>query len=492
MTARAASGKLHPITLTNQKIPMDNNSHSTPADQASTPDHVDQRLITFPAFENGKDPHASNRTTDGPEKKEKEKKEQKPAIDWDDLLLELASWMEGERLYIGCDQNIRQQVTKKVTGLSPDVLHTEMLLHIRKSHTVTSNTLKEAILCFITAQSKARRFQMHASLTATAHEVEGSTNLEKWVRAVTGACQETDLAVMRHYIWSVKRSMLDLDMCHHIMPIIYSPLQGIGKSQAVAKLMAPLQELCLNDLKAEILTDDRFRKSLSIYHAGIWDELGGMQKADAEALKQTITSTEVSYRPMYTNGCSTILNRMRLIGTSNRSVDDISRDATGNRRFYEIAAQDRMDWPTINSLDYAAIWASVDARADSPIHPFIQQIQAIQAEQRSPDAIEAWLEADGMAALFGEGAPPVGSFVGAQVPTSKRQGLPLHVVKARFVDYRKDICLEGDYVQVPSDPLFSSRLKQLGWTVSRPANGGGRTRQRVYTPPTKSVLQKDS
>ena len=53
-----------------------------------------------------------------------------------------------------------------------------------------------------------------------------------------------DIAVVKHFVWQVKRKLIGLPVDHHIMPILFGKSGG-GKSVAIHKLVEPLKELTL-------------------------------------------------------------------------------------------------------------------------------------------------------------------------------------------------------------------------------------------------------
>ena len=48
-------------------------------------------------------------------------------------------------------------------------------------------------------------------------------------------------AVLKHFIWQVKQKLLRRPVKHHLMPVVFSPEQGSGKTTFVQKFLGPLQ-----------------------------------------------------------------------------------------------------------------------------------------------------------------------------------------------------------------------------------------------------------
>ena len=111
--------------------------------------------------------------------------------------------------------------------------------------------------------------------------------LADWVRAATGAVSPLDLAVMRHFIWQVKRKLLGLPVEHHMMPILYGRTGG-GKSVAVHKLLEPVKEVTLcRDMS--VFSDSFGRRQFARNFVMFFDEMEKCCGVDVNALKNIIT-----------------------------------------------------------------------------------------------------------------------------------------------------------------------------------------------------------
>ena len=101
---------------------------------------------------------------------------------------------------------------------------------------------------------------------------------------------------------------------------------------------------------------------------------------------------------MRTNALEKAPQNLTFIGCSNSlSVAELIRDTTGTRRFAGLHTKHDMDWQVVNSIDWQAVWQSVDEKAEDPITPFKAKLDAVQAEDRLETPFEAWvqqLEAD--------------------------------------------------------------------------------------------------
>jgi hypothetical protein len=237
---------------------------------------------------------------------------------------------------------------------------------------------------------KARRSEVLSAVTAAETVADGQGELVRWVKAVTGREDPVDIAVMAHFLWQVKRRSKGLEVDHDIMPIVVGG-QGDGKSRAVKRLCAPLEELNLA-VNATTLTDDRCKEALADYVVGIWDELQGGSKADVQALKNIITADIVAYRELGSHTYNVLPKTITLIATSNDPVADIIPDTGGARRYYEVLSNSpRCDWETINDISYVLLWQAVSHLDPAPILPVLDAVKVRQRALVHQDSISLWL-----------------------------------------------------------------------------------------------------
>lgn len=221
---------------------------------------------------------------------------------------------------------------------------------------------------------------------------EESPELERWLRAVRPEADATDLAVMSHWIWLVKRKLFSLPVGNHLMPI-FCGLTNTGKSVAIRKLIAPLKAIASeSDLKR--LSDGREDFVLIDSYIMFLDEMAKANSADVESLKTKITADHIEYRKLGTNAKIKGPQNASFIGTSNYSVVDVIKDPTSSRRYYELWVNARCDWKTINEIDYLAIWRSIDETKDGSFYlqGHADVIRERQEVIRDRDSVEEWLE----------------------------------------------------------------------------------------------------
>lgn len=217
------------------------------------------------------------------------------------------------------------------------------------------------------------------------------TPLRTFIRAMTGAENEKVLAVMAHFLWTVKRRLSGKEVVFHIMPIIYGA-QNAGKSLSLQRLFKPLTNLTL-ELHLTDVTDPRYYFSLSKSFVVILDEMAGAKKADVESLKKQITASYNDVRKLGTNTVIKVKQNASFIGTTNRAASELIFDSTGMRRFYEIRTLEKLDWDAINGIDYEALYQGINENLERGyIEPLLQEISLDQEELVTPDELTVFCE----------------------------------------------------------------------------------------------------
>ncbi len=271
--------------------------------------------------------------------------------------------------------------------------------------------------------------------------------LESFVTAAIVNPSALEIAVVKHFVWQVKRKMLKLPVTYHMMPVFYGP-QGSGKSTAILKLLSPLGELVSTPTGFNFVKDYReiqiFKDNFAIFS----DEMAQADKADVNVLKNLISSPFVENRVMKLSTRERYANNATMIGATNRPLKDVIMDDTGARRFYELTCPSRMDYSAINAIDYALIWNAIDAEAESPIVPLWNEIAAVQEERfRSKGPVELWMEEKGLE-VDNEG-----------------EGIDTEIALKQFVDY------EGGHW---TNSSFGKTLSRLGVKKKRIRRGNDR------------------
>jgi hypothetical protein len=113
-----------------------------------------------------------------------------------------------------------------------------------------------------------------------------------------------------------------------------------------------------------------------------------------EDFKKQTTAKYNDVREYHSQNVIKVRQRVTFFGTSNKPVAEILYDTTGMRRYYEVACQDKMDWETINSINYLAIWQGVDEnKPDGYLGERAAEINLEQQKLVGIDDISAFMEA---------------------------------------------------------------------------------------------------
>lgn len=195
-------------------------------------------------------------------------------------------------------------------------------------------------------------------------------------------------AVIKSFIWQVRRKLHGLPIPSPLMPVIQG-LQEKGKSYFVKKLIEPYEEL-VSSSDFSAITDDR---NIDLWRSFIivLDEMSKCAKSDVEAIKHVVTAEYLERRPMRTNSSVTIRQLASFIGTTNPSLAEIMKDETGNRRFVEVRWNPDYVIGGVDRFDYSAAWGSVHQSDADPMAEFKELLKAVQADSRNHGPVEGWL-----------------------------------------------------------------------------------------------------
>jgi hypothetical protein len=237
-----------------------------------------------------------------------------------------------------------------------------------------------------------RRKTVEAVCAAVAYVPKAADEqVRSFARAVTGKDDRLVIAVIKHFIWQVKRKLNRLPVEHHLMPIVVGKTRG-GKSTAVQKLLTPLTELVGGDgLGLNVLSDERYNYLLTQFYVMVFDEMDKAMRTDVEALKSRITLPTVSWRVLGTNMSSGGANVATFIGTSEKPVSQLINDSLGAGRFFQLDAQERLDWHAINDADSLAMWRSVDEHGPAPIEAFLPALREHQDRIKATGTVEEFV-----------------------------------------------------------------------------------------------------
>ena len=405
------------------------------------------------------------------------------------LIAALHEHLARKRLMVDAVGHWRDRDSEAISTLTTDIIAREFAMDYRRDKRIGMPYICETLESIAHQWELRRRQELIAVLIgASNHGPDASSvHLIAWLCAVLGRVPQADeVAALSNWLWLVKRSMTDGDIEHHLM-LVYFGMQGAGKSRAVAKLVSPLREMALVPCDASILVDQRWRPALAKYLAGFWDELDGLERSDRGALKQVITATMLPYRPMRTTRLETVPVRCRFIGASNTPVSALFRDPTGARRFYEFRTADRIDWETINRIDYSALWASVSHLETAPLLPALVELRKDPERQRWRDTVAEWLADETWTeCIDAEGR--------MQSAVDVEAGVVCVMAYRRYQLW----CKQHDETHPLGQSQFGVRMLEEGFTKSRPGGHATATRAWVYSrasearPPASTSKEGDA
>ena len=228
----------------------------------------------------------------------------------------------------------------------------------------------------------------------------GPTGQAMWASMETACFDTTDTcpgfptAVIKKFMWQVKRKARDMAVTNHLMPVI-TGAQGKGKTQFVQKMTEPLMAF-RREVDFNLITDGKTTDIWSNWILFI-DEMGFFKKADVDAVKNVITSETRTIRAMRQNSSNPIRNHATLIGCTNQSLAQLVRDDTGGRRFAELIYRNDPDWDALNAIDWQMMWKSVDETAGDPMADggMMELLRDQQETNRNQSPTEIWIRTYG-------------------------------------------------------------------------------------------------
>lgn len=217
--------------------------------------------------------------------------------------------------------------------------------------------------------------------------------IEDFLTTLTGRYDEIDGAILKQFMWLVKRKLNNLSTTFHVMPILYGP-QGVGKSTAISILTAPLAAYTIKGKSLDFVTDERQFKTLSMHYIVVFDEMARANKTDINHLKNIVTSDSLTGRMLFSNDSSALKQSCTFIGSTNKPVKDILKDDTGMRRFYQLDVLKDADWDALNKIDIFKIWQGINERREDAYTSeaaVLSELKKRQEELRTMDSVEEFL-----------------------------------------------------------------------------------------------------
>lgn len=289
-----------------------------------------------------------------------------------------ADW-NGERLL----DAVMDEVRDKGLGIPTAVVKRAVRWVIREGRRARENSVMRPLLYDrLDAAELARAAAMWARLVSATLDIDPALGV----------------AVLQHFIWQVKRKQLGLSVCHHLMPVIVSPVQGSGKTTFVVRLLGPLEELASAPVLLSDLADPRSGEILS-FPVVFVDDVERLDPRQNAGLKSLVTAPAVSRRQLGTSKANKLTQRATLIGTANEQIRVLIADPTGHRRFVElpfrngaVAKGGNVEvWRAVDETDHSLLWRSVNPFDLSPILPHLDSLAAAQAASAPIDRLRECL-----------------------------------------------------------------------------------------------------
>ena len=162
--------------------------------------------------------------------------------------------------------------------------------------------------------------------------------------------KELDIIVLKAWMWAVKKAAITNSRVPQTLPLILinSRVQGSQKSSFVNWLLAPIQGMTATIKGSSLL--DRFGQAELIGKNVVLflDEMTNLDHSSSISLLKFILTNDTHFaRTMFSEIQTPITRLSQFIGTSQFRINELIKDATGNRRYYNIT----LKTPLKNWLD---------------------------------------------------------------------------------------------------------------------------------------------
>jgi hypothetical protein len=286
--------------------------------------------------------------------------------------------------------------------MTEETLLDDVMLRVRRDKLkLPEADIKRAIRKIKRDDQKARKMVVLQPLYQVLDAVEHVRAEQTWRRFV-GTVFDVDvdlgIAVLKKFIWQVKRKALGLPIARHLISVWQSPIQGSGKTTAVLAFLSPLKEL---RTEPALLSDFVDKRSGDLYRYPVvfLDDMEKIDRSLIPTLNSLVTGEGLVRRVLGTSNLRKRRQMSTLIGTANKPVAEIIQDETGNRRFFTLPFRngevgkggDPLVWLVVNDTDFDLLWRSVDAFGPDPTDPYLDALFAAQESTRLRSPVEEWL-----------------------------------------------------------------------------------------------------
>lgn len=173
---------------------------------------------------------------------------------------------------------------------------------------------------------------------------------------------ELDCQVIRYVIWGMKRRLLFGTYTRRICLYIYSSQQALGKTELAKAIYSPLEGLSQVMLPEAFNDPNNF--SARECYGPVIDDIDKSKDNVVSNIKNMLTAESTSARVFHSQRSTTVVINAWPVLTSNKRVENVFSDTTGNTRYHEI----EITGPVFNSIrgiDWTGMWRSVDENIDS-------------------------------------------------------------------------------------------------------------------------------
>lgn len=173
---------------------------------------------------------------------------------------------------------------------------------------------------------------------------------------------DLDCQVIRYVVWGMKRRLLFGTYTRRICLYIYSSQQALGKTELAKAIYSPLEGL------SQVMLPETFNDvnnfSARECYGPVIDDIDKCKDSIVSNIKNMLTAESTSNRVFHTQRSTIVIINAWPVFTSNKRVENVFSDTTGNTRYHEI----EITGPVFNSIrgiDWTGMWRSVDENVDA-------------------------------------------------------------------------------------------------------------------------------
>lgn len=172
---------------------------------------------------------------------------------------------------------------------------------------------------------------------------------------------DLDCQVIRYVIWGMKRRLMFGTYTRRICLYIYSSQQALGKTELAKAIYSPLEGLSQVMLPESFNDVNNF--SARECYGPVIDDIDKAKDSVVSNIKNMLTAESTSVRVFHTQRNTVVVVNAWPILTSNKRVENVFSDTTGNTRYHEIEITGPV-FNNIRDIDWVCMWQSVDENKD--------------------------------------------------------------------------------------------------------------------------------